>query len=358
MRMNKGMRKRKDGRYDWRRMVGGRAYCEIHSDPFELKKLIHKAKLQIESDRQNKPSEKTKQVKVSRKLIDLVWAYYRRNIESEVKKGTLKPDSAKRYEEVIKLHMTCLTSNIESYDKDKILDYFNSIEGHRTGYYCFLLLKRVFADDAEKKGGITRNPMATMKNLFPTKKCVTKGTWINLDGQRKIMENWQKSKFGKMVLFYMYTGCRLNEGLNAEFYPDKKQLRITRTKTEGYGVAVTNMPLTDKFCDLIRDDWGKTLFHYTTPKGKLKKYSDGYIDKKVAEFLQSLGIMDKSAHDLRHTFSTNLYYLGLDAKKHQYLMGHSTIQQTYDTYTDLELGIKKDDILAIHGDIYPTNDMI
>ncbi|MDR1917517.1 MAG: tyrosine-type recombinase/integrase [Christensenellaceae bacterium] len=70
--------------------------------------------------------------------------------------------------------------------------------------------------------------------------------------------------------------------------------------------------------------------------------------------MKSCGIHDKTTHDLRHTFSSNLYYLGVDAKRHQYLMGHSSIQQTYDTYTTLDMSVTKQDIIDIWGDFYTT----
>jgi hypothetical protein len=42
-----------------------------------------------------------------------------------------------------------------------------------------------------------------------------------------------------------------------------------------------------------------------------------------------------SAHQLRHTFCTMLYYAGFDVLQMQYLMGHDDIKTTLNTYTHL-----------------------
>ena len=112
------------------------------------------------------------------------------------------------------------------------------------------------------------------------------------------MENWKNYKIGKTILFYLYTGCRLQEGFNAILDFDKMQLRITRTKTEEYEVSLTVMPISKQFCDLMRDDW-ETVFLDTPYKktGEIKTYSESYIGKKITDFLQALGIQDKSPHE-------------------------------------------------------------
>ncbi len=42
------------------------------------------------------------------------------------------------------------------------------------------------------------------------------------------------------------------------------------------------------------------------------------------------------AHQLRHSYCSNLYRAGIDLKTAQYLMGHSTIQMTANVYTHME----------------------
>ena len=40
-------------------------------------------------------------------------------------------------------------------------------------------------------------------------------------------------------------------------------------------------------------------------------------------------------HTFRHTYATNLYYAGIDVKRCQYLLGHSSIEMTLKVYTHL-----------------------
>jgi len=83
------------------------------------------------------------------------------------------------------------------------------------------------------------------------------------------------------------------------------------------------------------------------------KYRLDYYGRQCSEFLAGLGIEGKSLHSLRHTFSSNHYYLGTPDKKRQQLMGHKNISMTNDIYTTLDPTVKKQDILDIYSDLYP-----
>lgn len=41
-------------------------------------------------------------------------------------------------------------------------------------------------------------------------------------------------------------------------------------------------------------------------------------------------------HTFRHTYATNLYYAGIDIKKSQYYLGHSSLEMTLKIYTHLD----------------------
>jgi hypothetical protein len=333
----KNARIRNDGRYEWRKMINGVLHHIIES---EAKTFIDKVSRYKKRLKKNSNAGKIIKPKESLVLIDRIKIYYTRNIESQVNNGSIKYTSALRYKFAINM-LTTLSKDINTYTKDEIIDFFNGVKTHRNGAYCFFLLKRVFADEQEK-GNIKVNPIATLKNPFPLKKCVTKGSWINLQGQTLIRQNITNSLVGKEVLFYLVTGSRLKEAYKTKIDFVKQIAHIKRDKTEKYGATQTAIPLSKAFCDLIKNDW-ENMF----------KCSAGYVGQQIPAFLKSLGIFDKSTHDLRHTFSSNLYYLGVDPKKHQYLMGHSSIQQTYDTYTTLDMSVTKQDIISIWGEFYP-----
>lgn len=333
----KNARIRKDGRYEWRKMINGIRHYIVETDVKIFTQKISAFKKQLKKN----ANVDTKKYKESFKLFDRIKLYHERNIKSQVKTGVLKPESAKRYDTLMST-LSILKKDIRDYKKDDMIDFFNSLTHHRTGAYCYYLLKKVFADELEK-GTIKINPIATLKNPFPIKRCVKKGSWIDLKGQMLLKQHLSNDLLSKEILFYLVTGCRLKEAETATIDFEKRIATIKRTKTENYGVQQTTIPLSKRFCDYIKDDWHRMF----------KTLKNSRCAKIVA-FLKSIGINGKTVHSLRHTFSSNLYYLGVDPKKHQYLMGHSSIQQTYDTYTTLDISITKQDILDIWGDLYPV----
>ena len=56
---------------------------------------------------------------------------------------------------------------------------------------------------------------------------------------------------------------------------------------------------------------------------------------------------------LRHTFATNLFYLGVPDKERQSYMGHASSVLTNDIYTDFDPNITKKDILNLYINLYP-----
>ena len=55
--------------------------------------------------------------------------------------------------------------------------------------------------------------------------------------------------------------------------------------------------------------------------------------QELKKVYASIGIPDKTFHDLRHTYATRLFELGEPAKTVQELLGHSNVSQTLGTYT-------------------------
>lgn len=330
----KNARIRADGRYEWRKMINGIKYQVIDSNIDKLSKKISQIKKQIKN---NLTGIVTKQ---KLKLSHLIYNYYENIILGEVKTKMIKEKSALKYKQVLK-YFDNFDKDITQYTKDDITKFLFSINRHRNGAYCYFLIKRVFADEFEK-GTIKTNPIATLKNPFSQKRCGKVKTWLNLEEQKILKQNLDGSTFSKEILFYLLTGCRLDEAFSAEINFEQHIVKINRHKTEFSGMKITYIPLSKKFCDYIKDDWPK-MFRITPHA----------IATKISRYLKKIGIEDKTTHSLRHTFSSNIYYLGVDPKRQQYLMGHSTIKLTYDIYTTLDITIKKDDILKIWGDLYP-----
>ncbi len=72
-------------------------------------------------------------------------------------------------------------------------------------------------------------------------------------------------------------------------------------------------------------------------EGIVKKASAAANELYLSGHLEYEGVgSDITPHRFRHTYATNLYYAGVDIKTAQYLLGHSTIQMTLQTYTHLD----------------------
>ncbi len=82
------------------------------------------------------------------------------------------------------------------------------------------------------------------------------------------------------------------------------------------------------------------------------EYESKYLEKKFRKFCEKIKIKG-TLHQLRHTYASNLYYLGAKDKERQEYLGHSTITITNDIYTHLDPSIKKEDILNLYKDLYP-----
>ena len=168
------------------------------------------------------------------------------------------------------------------------------------------------------------------------------GVWFNIAEQKLILDNIDKSNMKYEILLYVLTGCRRSEALrlkldNIDF--NNYSLFVDGTKTKS---AKRYIPISQRLADILKEHLSSMF-----------KFNKSWYSKTFQDYLKSLGIKNKKLHDLRHTFNTNLYYLGVPDKERQYYMGHSSIVMTNDIYTHLDPNVKKDDILNLYKDLYP-----
>ena len=76
--------------------------------------------------------------------------------------------------------------------------------------------------------------------------------------------------------------------------------------------------------------------------------------QELKKVYASIGIPDKTFHDLRHTYATRLFELGEPAKTVQELLGHSNVSQTLGTYTHV-LEQQKTKTATLIDSIYEDN---
>ncbi len=318
----KNIRKRADGRWEYRKTVKG---VTISLYDRNQKILLKK----IKALKENKGNKKT----INKNFIDLIdnwFNIYKANIKSN-----------RNYRIYINKHFRPrkeFNQAIQNINLAMLQDFLTKIynnSGHRCATYCYYIIKGTFKY-AKRYEIITKD---TSEFLEKPKNNVTKGVAFNLNEQKLILENLDKTPIKNEILFYVLTGCRRTEAKHTTINYEKNSVFIDGTKSK---TAKRYVPISAKFTEILKSNFDK-MFHYKSD----------YYSKQFSDYLALLKIKDKKLHDLRHTFSTNLYYLGVPDKLRQYYMGHSSIVMTNDIYTTLDPTITKKDILNLYKDLYP-----
>ena len=357
--------KRKDGRYRWRVQINGVFYTTytktIYEMPDAIKREINRVlatnNIVLESVTARKfkiimksmdilakeavVEEKRAERKQSYRLVDLMWKWY----ELE-KKGKITTDV--KYKNVLEKYAHELVLDITKYTKPMLQEFINKIDvkAFRTAQYAYDMLKNTFRDAMEQEI-ITRNVMQFIKR---PKTRTVKGEWFNIAQQKILWEAMKTSKIGNEILFYILTGCRSEEAYSIKIDWDNLIVTIRNGKRKkNEPVTYRQVHISQEYADILRPKW---------ESGIMFKYTIKTFGKYARQFLDDLKLYDKSIHDLRHTYITNLFYLGVNDGKRQAFAGHKSIMMTQDIYTTVDLTVKKSDIRAIYGNLYPDYDKL
>ena len=165
---------------------------------------------------------------------------------------------------------------------------------------------------------------------------------FTLDEQRMILENLtMDNEFSTIVYTFLLTGCRPNELETIKKSNIKRgMLLIEGTKTVNARRWVKISPWLEQKL-LARPD--EVVF---------RQYNSETFGHQFTKWLNGLGIKG-SVYMMRHTFATNLFYLGVPDKIRQSYMGHFSSVLTNDVYTDFDPTITKEDILNLYLNLYP-----
>jgi len=173
--------------------------------------------------------------------------------------------------------------------------------------------------------------------------------------ERQLIEKADFNEFERCFLnLLLYTGMRKSEALALNISDiDLKKKRISVTKT-----LVASKKVESCLQEYTKTVSGKRyipipnpLYHilveYTSGRSGILFLSErgGYIGAHAAyarfqSILKKLQVVselpladDITAHTFRHTYASDLYKAGVDIKQAQYLLGHTDIKTTLDTYT-------------------------
>lgn len=321
----KNIRKRIDGRYEWRKQINHVQYQKINKNKKELEKEVALILKQIKGS--------ILLPQTSSSFISIAWHWY----------NTYKKDlkSGSRYEGIIKSKFDnnpIFNQAINKITYQELENFNTSIKEHRNRAYCYYVIKGVYEEAIKLK--YAKDNLSLL--LSKPKNEGEIGDWFTLREQKLILNNLNRTPIKYEILFYLMTGCRRSEALNVRFEDinfDNNTIFINGTKTKKAKRFVNISP---RYAKILQANFNQMF-----------KKSDDYYTKKFQEYISMLGIMNKKLHDLRHTFSSNLFYLEVPDKKRQYLLGHSSIAITNDIYTHLDPNIKKQDILNLYKDLYP-----
>lgn len=151
----------------------------------------------------------------------------------------------------------------------------------------------------------------------------------------RLLTHLECSPIKNIVLFGLFTGCRIGEILNVQIRDiDRNDKVLTirnkpdfKTKTG----RIRQIPINQKLYDILMNE-GNIFFSpetYLFRKQDGSRYGTDYISKQFKKYLRKAGLPEKyHFHCLRHTFITNLVRAGANIRFVQQIAGHSSLCTT------------------------------
>lgn len=318
----KNIRKRTDGRWEWRKQINHISYQKINKNKKVLEKQVRDI-LKLTTINQNKAKDT---------FIDLAYYWY----------NTYKKDikSSKEYKYYLnaRFNNDIFKQKIDKITYQQLEQFINSIKEHRVASYCYMIITGVYKEALKRE--YVKKDISQL--ITKPKNKTKKGEWFTVEEQKLILNNLDQTPIKYEILLYLMTGCRRNEAINIkpnDINYEKLSIFINGTKTTS---AKRYIPISKSFAKILKDNYGNMF-----------KFKQDYYSRTFQDYLTKLGIKGKKLHDLRHTFNSNMFYLGVKDKERQYYMGHSSIVITNDIYTHLDINVTKEDILNLYKDLYP-----
>ena len=317
----KNIRKRQDGRWEGRIYINGKrksCFAKTQNECYKNLQLLKK--------------QSKKKLETSNETFKL-YNFAKYWLET-FKKVEVKESTYKMYENLIS-HLSKLNKSINSYTTEDLQVFLNSLGQTRIKELVYQVLKQIFKKALQLD--YVKKDVAQFLIKGKIEKIQKRS--FTLEEQRIIMSNLRNNTISKYILAYLLLGARLSElkSIKKEnIKEDYVLIEGSKTKNAHRWVKVSQK-------------YKQILMSYKEP---IFNCQSGTIKAKMREFFENVGIKG-STHMLRHTFSTNLYYLGADDNTRKQYLGHSSIVVTNDIYTHLDPTIKKEDIIKIYDDLYP-----
>lgn len=326
----KNIYRRKDGRWEYIKKIDGIKTYAIASTK---EKLLEKVR-----------EGKSKKREIKKKLVFIDWC----KKWLEVYKQDLRESSKKRYKQIVEKYMEPFFKNtlMENVTQEQVQVFINGMKGERNKEYAFITVRQIL-----KQAYINRKITEDISGMLvkPRKYRHARRTALSMVEQQEFMKvlKTYEPDVQIFMMFSIILGTRRAETLAfrlEDINELTKKVHIRGTKTYG----------ADRFIK-ISDDMIQ-LLHANRQKRKNQtyfKYNPDYYTKIIQEIYETAGIQNKTLHDLRHTCSTNLLYLGVADKFRQQYLGHANIVMTNDIYTNLQDDITVDGLVKLYNNLYP-----
>ena len=360
--------KRSDGRYQagYKDLDGKRKFitCNTEAELLERFQTIQASansmKEPVTKKGQLKKKPAVKGAKGSKALTEekLVLADYMLNWLEKYKLGKVRPTSYARYQFCLQLlckdelaHM-----DIRGIKLEHIQEYVNRLEADLSASTIKkqkLMLSQVL-EHAMLTEVIQRNPVQGVQ--MPPKTHNTKVIFpYEKEEQEKLVAAFTEQKGNKLRFRYgwgavliLETGLRAGEALALEWNDideEKRTLRVNKnmvrvdgknivqrtTKTES---GKRTIPLNSKAMEAIRHLKMQQVigcpYVFATQTGEHVGYR--HLLTTMEHACEAAGVEHRGLHALRHSFASNLYSRGVEVKVISKLLGHASVEITYNRY--------------------------
>lgn len=331
--MKKNCYRRKDGRWQYSKQENGLKYYAIANT---YRELLEKIKSIVP-----KQIKETKNINVK----DSFAQYYQKFINTYIKTKNITEKQKNDWQRQYETHIIPNFKNIKTIKlTNEILQKFiNSLNETRTQEIIYQRLIKVLKK-AYQTGVIKKDLSSGLEK--PKRKSIHKRTPLTIHEQIKLLKEAKKTNIYIFVMFSLIVGSRREETIkfNLKTDIDEKNMKIhiKGTKTEN---ADRYVNVTKEFINFLKTNMSSNTFGFNIY----------YPTKVLAKIFKKLGI-NNCLHGLRHTCSSNLYFLGAKDKYRQQQLGHASIITTNDIYTNIKENIAPRYLRLIYGNLYPTFD--
>lgn len=321
-----GIKLRKDGRYEVRKMQEGRRISIYAKTLNEAKKILTKLK-----NNKIKISKEVKKQKVyTLKQWYEIWL-------DTYKKPFLKKKSLDMIKwsisNAIKKFGDTKLNNITTLN---LQTFLNTLPKNRTKERLQTYLNAIL-QSAEDNNYIEKNPF---KAVQKGKKGKYKNVCYNFIEQQKIINAIKGTKIEQAIYCYLLTGARPNELPPKENFDFTHNI-ITINGTKNEKSKHREIQMSQAFAKYIKEYFSSNNF---------PEHSE--IQQTFKSICEKSKIEKPLLYRLRHTFASNHFVLGTPAKQVSEWMGHTSITITLDIYTDIDKTATKEKIQNLYNNYY------